>query len=183
MPHTKSAEHKARLNRSKAGKRWAEYLSAQSNSIVDLLRASEINLDVILIYSHNQLKRHFVCSDRVCSDTQQFKTWREFEIHIVGYSHRESFTFSIPFERLSKSLTIQSDDINVSRSFMCSKNKAMTAHIQGIVYTWLHTQMMKHLSSRRSEKIREELVAAVWHPKRLAWRLEQGGWDAVEAFA
>lgn len=32
-----------------------------------------------------------------------------------------------------------------------------------------------------SNKIKKELVAAVWHPRRVARWLEEGGWDAVEA--
>lgn len=32
-----------------------------------------------------------------------------------------------------------------------------------------------------SNKIKKELIAAVWHPRRVARLLEEGGWDAVEA--
>jgi hypothetical protein len=31
-----------------------------------------------------------------------------------------------------------------------------------------------------SNMIRQELVAAVWHPRRVAKRLEEGGWEAIE---
>jgi hypothetical protein len=52
-----------------------------------------------------------------------------------------------------------------------------------LVYDWIQTTLHSELCRRRSERIREELVAAVWHPRRVARRLEEGGWEAVEAFA
>ena len=50
-----------------------------------------------------------------------------------------------------------------------------------ILYAWIQDTIRAELCRRRSHHIKEELVAAVWHPRRLARRLEEGGWDAVEA--
>jgi hypothetical protein len=35
----------------------------------------------------------------------------------------------------------------------------------------------------RAQALKEELVAAVWAPARVAKRLEDGGWEAIDAFA
>lgn len=48
------------------------------------------------------------------------------------------------------------------------------------MYTWIQDTIRGELCRLRSERMREELVAAVWHPRRVAKRLEEGGWDAVE---
>jgi hypothetical protein len=46
-----------------------------------------------------------------------------------------------------------------------------------------HTEILKQKGARAlSNRIREELMAAVWHPRRVAWRLDAGGWDAIESF-
>lgn len=40
-----------------------------------------------------------------------------------------------------------------------------------------------HIARQRTRQFKEELVAAVWRPDRVAKRLEEGGWDAIDAFA
>lgn len=46
--------------------------------------------------------------------------------------------------------------------------------------------LLEDLSKRRiqarTHALHEELVAAVWHPRRVAKRLEEGGWEAIEGF-
>ncbi len=53
--------------------------------------------------------------------------------------------------------------------------------LREILYQWLLEVLTREAARRRSERIHEELVAAVWRPDRMARRLETGGWDAVEA--
>ncbi len=54
-----------------------------------------------------------------------------------------------------------------------------------IVNEWIedvyHQTCRRRLAKKVSNIVRQELVAAVWHPRRVAWRLEEGGWDALEA--
>ena len=56
---------------------------------------------------------------------------------------------------------------------------------EAFVTEWIcgvYTEIMKQKQVRvLSNKIRQELAAAVWHPRRVAWRLEVGGWDAIDA--
>lgn len=45
----------------------------------------------------------------------------------------------------------------------------------------LQEEVSKRRIQARTQALKEGLVAAVWAPARLAKRLEEGGWDAVEA--
>lgn len=47
----------------------------------------------------------------------------------------------------------------------------------------LQEEASKRRTQARAQALKEDLVAAVWAPARLAKRLEQGGWEGVEAFA
>jgi hypothetical protein len=50
-------------------------------------------------------------------------------------------------------------------------------------FTDVSDQILRRKTAYKvSNMIRKELVAAVWHPRRVAKRLEEGGWDAIEAF-
>ncbi len=47
----------------------------------------------------------------------------------------------------------------------------------------LQEEVSKRRIQTRAAALKEDLVAAVWRPDRLAKRLEEGGWDAIDAFA
>ncbi len=188
MPHTKSAAYKARANRLKAERRWAEYLFTRSDSLLNAIQADGIDLNAILLYNHAGLKRHLVYESGVYSDVQQivrqsYDQKYEFEIYIVTGAQNASYTYFAPFETLIKGALIQPDDITFRQSYRPPRDRAIVPRLQKIIYEWIHTQIMKHICARRSEKIRGERVAAVWHPRRVARRLEEGGWEDVEAFA
>lgn len=53
---------------------------------------------------------------------------------------------------------------------------------QQIIRAWvLRVLYREYLRWRVENVMKEELVATVWHPRHLARRLEEGGWEAVEA--
>jgi hypothetical protein len=65
---------------------------------------------------------------------------------------------------------------------------AQTAYQQP-VEEWINAikqRLLEEASKRRiqarAQALKEDLIAAVWAPARLKKRLEEGGWDAVEAF-
>lgn len=57
---------------------------------------------------------------------------------------------------------------------------AEMAELTAIMNKWLDLVLRK-VYQMRIKAMKEELVAAVWHPRRLGYLLETYGWDAVEA--
>ena len=41
--------------------------------------------------------------------------------------------------------------------------------------------LSRYMATNKTRQIKEELMAAAWHPRRVAAWLEGGGWDLVDA--
>lgn len=52
--------------------------------------------------------------------------------------------------------------------------------IREATWSWLAAMIIPPVATARAAAMKEELHAAVWHPRRMAALLEAGGWDAVE---
>jgi hypothetical protein len=96
---------------------------------------------------------------------------------------------SIPFGALEAGAQMDKGDIDVyiagmTHIYYGERNKRfhyILDEIRYVVYDWILDTIRGERCRRRSEQLKEELVAAVWRPDRVARRLEEGGWEAVEA--
>jgi len=52
--------------------------------------------------------------------------------------------------------------------------------IQQVIRNWVTRHLERGTKQYIMEHMKPELVAAVWHPRRVAKWLEEGGWEAVE---
>jgi len=192
MPHKRSAEAKARANRIRSGKRWAEILYAKAGTIhKEVIVHTSINpLRCIIVFSHLGMKRFFPDYNNHYDEQPGVRrVWdhSQFEISIYteytnnhSYERYERYTYTTTFERLSKLGNFTANDLAFNNSYGSTEN---IIRMREAVHKWILTTMLQTMAARRSERIREDLVAAVWRPDRVAKRLEEGGWEAIDAFA
>jgi hypothetical protein len=60
-------------------------------------------------------------------------------------------------------------------------NQTLAADVRKVVWEWLQHSIRIKLSKDRTRLLKEELVAAVWHPRRVQKLLEAYGWDTLDA--
>jgi hypothetical protein len=105
-----------------------------------------------------------------------------FEIHMFTPSLEYLHGFIIPFDSLAKGALLEIKDVATIKQRPASRDLEATAMLQKIVHSWIITTILMPMILERVASIKEELVANVWHPRRLSRRLEEGGWEAVDAF-
>ena len=96
--------------------------------------------------------------------------------------------FVIETEALMKGVALEPEDILIRAPSVSYSNlwrspamHRFTTALREIVWEWAIGVMRMEACRRRAARIHEELAAAVWHPRRVARRLEEGGWDAIDA--
>jgi hypothetical protein len=107
---------------------------------------------------------------------------------IVG---RQTIHVSIPFGALEAGAQMDKYDIHTciaGRTHIYYRGGNKRIHyimddLRDIVYDWILDTIRGERCRLRSAQLKEELVAAVWRPDRVARRLEEGGWEAVEMLA
>ncbi len=125
------------------------------------------------------MKRCMLSSSCLASGMKEIENYVDFyesstDKCLWGSIQKDSATtwIGIPFSAIHTVLKIDKNTIDISP-------KDIT--IRDIIHTWIQDTIRGELCRRRSERIKEELVAAVWHPRRVARRLEEDGWEALDA--
>lgn len=59
-------------------------------------------------------------------------------------------------------------------------NQTLAADVRKAVWEWLQHSILIKLSKDRTRLLKEELVAAVWHPRRVQMLLETYGWESID---
>ncbi len=197
MPHVRSAEGKKHAAAVKRETEWLEFLQAAVPTLCQRLhkaysKAPEFRFIDVYTQTKQNGPTAYHC---VKPNGEVFQVRRLVEDYRQpGYAldcnicmNGDGVRFLLPRHLLADhGLEFSMNDIQIwdGTTFRASLESPRKQNpLRAIVYNWIQDTIRGELCRRRCERIREELVAAVWHPKRLARRLEEGGWEAVEAFA
>ena len=196
MPHIRSAESKKRAAAVKRETKWLEILQAALPTLCRTLHetySKTPGFRFIDVYSQTKrfgdTKCHVVRPNGLVLPPRRLEDFLPSEYSIDCYVRTDGggFRVTFPFHALERwGIDFDMDMIEIwSNTTFQGRiiRPAEWSPLRILVYDWIQTTLHSELCRRRSERIREELVAAVWHPRRVARRLEEGGWEAVEAFA
>lgn len=177
MPHAKSAEHKSRVCRQKAGRNVAEYLYTNVHSLCIMLASHGIDLNTILVYLHGNVKRTMYKKSMYTDerkDDSELNDPRVLDFVIFVGEDNKQHTYTMSFESLGKKLSMSIDDVEFYKGWYHERDMKTTEGIQKIVYDWILEMVPRYISSTRWKYIKKELVAAAWHPRRVSAWLEAG---------
>lgn len=194
MPHKHSELSKQEINLKKSEKKWLDMIFAaiptlcqrfhvQYNSENDILQWVRANRQgLTLIASHNAFHSYYTKLNDKYNVTLEFN-FRTTTLDL-GFT---TPVLVLPVRVYRKKVYIEPQDVRLIYRTTCSWrvnpfNETTQAKIHTIVYEWLRDTLLQNACKKRSQHIKEGIVAAVWRPDRVARRLEEGGWEAVEAF-
>jgi hypothetical protein len=95
------------------------------------------------------------------------------------------YTFSVNCYEFLEPLAMEEDtnqlqSLYESYSYM-PVNEGLAADVRKVVWNWLQDSIRIKMSKDRTRLLKEELVAAVWHPRRVQNFLDTYGWNALDA--
>jgi len=193
MPHTRSASAKKKISVAKSETKWLSLLQPAlptlCQTLFDTCNAGWNPYTSVNLHCRRKNITHdTLCSARMSTSTLSLETEMSQYTGLTqkclwGSIQMESgiVWISIQFDAIKDGLKLQKGDVDVICNSYLVGSPVSVSTIRTIVYDWVQHTFRIALSKKRSERIREELVAAVWHPRRVAKWLEEGGWDAVEA--
>lgn len=167
------------------GRRWVEYILSNSRALSNALLSTGTNVHIIVLHSHLGRKRHYSYGNGADVEPSKIKT-EEFEIEIYTRGYEALYGYKINYNKLSNGAFISIDDIKPIEypfgAFISPRNHSYIKIFREAIYKSVTTMILRSMCTERMKTIKEELIAAVWRPDRLARRLEEGGWEAVDAF-
>ncbi len=170
----------------KREKKWLEFLQGALPSLCRRLHATFSELrghPLIGIYSQTKrfgpVSQHFMLHDgrighRPTLPAEDFSPTANAIDCCIWFYGSEVYRCVLPFHVLND------HGIHFGLEEIEKMTRETPDEMRRILYTWIQDTIRGELCRRRTERIKEELVAAVWHPDRVAKRLEEGGWEAVE---
>ena len=182
MPHTRSAESKKRLAVARLQTKWLTLLQSTLPTLCRILfdtyskgqRFTSVNL----YCKKKNVKEGMMLTSRLMSGMEEVESDLDTYVSLTDkclwgaiQTDRGTTWIGIPFRAIHAGLEIDKNTIDASSdNLLCD-----------IIYNWIQDTIRGELSRRRAARIKEELVAAVWHPRRVARLLEEGGWEAIDA--
>jgi len=165
------------------GKHYVEYLLSNSDSLVNVIASCGIKIPHICIYTHSEGKIYYINNDGHRNVIVTIGSITYFRIDMFTQKYRILHQIMIPFHVLSNGAFISVNDMEVqfTRTYDSDRQLKNNIILKELVHSWITTNILKHMILERVAIIKEELVAAVWHPRRVAKLLEEGGWEAVDA--
>jgi hypothetical protein len=182
MPHTRSAESKKRRTVARLQTKWLALLQSTLPTLCrilfDTFSKGQRFTSVRLYCKKKNVKEGIMLTSSLMSGMKEVKNYLDTYVSltdkcIYGAIQTDSGTtwIGIPFHAIHVGLEIDKNTIDASSNHL----------LRDSIYSWIQDTIRGELSRRRAARIKEELVAAVWHPRRVARLLEEGGWDAVDA--
>jgi hypothetical protein len=185
MPHKRSSGSKLLHQRATTARKWFKILEANFNSLwrdIDAALGQQLKYMYIYGCDHDWLAKPSWSQMNQEPRVSRNDTPR---IHIRTHAGEVQAGMSMlnVFYKREYGLALQ--DIYIVRpqfslGYEPQAPQLLLDAIQTIVHAWAVRTIGMEMCRRRSARIREELVAAVWHPRRVARMLEAGGWDALE---
>jgi len=184
MPHTRSKDGKREQIGHKREKKWLEFLQANIPSLCHRLHAEfskEPGFHCISIFTQTKrfgsTAQHSMFKDggmayRDKLPLEDFRPTANAIDCYIWFHHsydKADYRCLLPFHILNDNgIHFKFED--VGRWGSCKTPYEMGK----ILYTWIQDTIRGELCRRRSQRMKKELVAAVWHPTRVSKWIDDG---------